>query len=216
MKQPSPVDPSYLIVSTLFRTLTHKLRGPLSVISNDLSFLQTTTSDEGCERGILRCREISELLGEISLPFQPDITTIFDIISVLEDCRFETLNCSKTTDLNLSGNRELLCLGAGWLRDLLSEQFKSSTIPAEIVTPHQNMAGKIRIDLTDENSSNLNRSVSFGTATELFCLHFKQDLLYPPLIDCIMRLHDITLLAELSADRVRITLELPHPLEVEP
>ena len=47
--------------------LSHKMRTPLSVISNDLSYFETKIDPSECERSKRRCRELSELLKELSL-----------------------------------------------------------------------------------------------------------------------------------------------------
>ncbi|NLF24169.1 MAG: hypothetical protein GX589_00725 [Deltaproteobacteria bacterium] len=54
------------LLSCLIRGLTHRLRTPLAVISNDLSYFKTVLPAEECERSQLRCREVAAALKDIS------------------------------------------------------------------------------------------------------------------------------------------------------
>ncbi len=50
------------------RVLSHKLRTPLSVIQNDLTYIQTLVAEGECRRSLYKCRQIVDLLREISPP----------------------------------------------------------------------------------------------------------------------------------------------------
>ena len=55
---------SYILLEGFARVLSHKLRGPLSVIQNDLTYLQSLVPQGECTRSLERCRQITNLLRE--------------------------------------------------------------------------------------------------------------------------------------------------------
>ena len=52
------------------QSLAHRVRTPLSVISNDFSYFKSLIDPEECERGLRRVKEISTILDEVSAPFE--------------------------------------------------------------------------------------------------------------------------------------------------
>jgi signal transduction histidine kinase len=55
------------IISALSHALSHKIRTPLSVISNDLFFLQSLVPEGECARALKRCQEISSILQSMEV-----------------------------------------------------------------------------------------------------------------------------------------------------
>ncbi len=51
------------LLSSLVRALSHQIRTPLSVISNDLSYFKNLLPEGECQRSLERCKEISNILG---------------------------------------------------------------------------------------------------------------------------------------------------------
>jgi len=56
------------VYRVLMKVLSHKVRTPLSVVMNDLSYYDGLLPDEECDRPLRRCREIADLLSYCSLP----------------------------------------------------------------------------------------------------------------------------------------------------
>jgi signal transduction histidine kinase len=57
---------AFALLTRLTEQLTHSLRTPLSVISNDLVFMATLVGDQECARAVSRCREIGARLSLLS------------------------------------------------------------------------------------------------------------------------------------------------------
>jgi hypothetical protein len=55
------------ILSALSHALSHQIRTPLSVISNDLFYLQSLVPEGECARALKRCQEISAVLQSVAL-----------------------------------------------------------------------------------------------------------------------------------------------------
>lgn len=56
------------LLSAFLRALSHKIRTPLSVISNDLTYFQTLVPNEDFSRAIGKVQDISEILRSFSQP----------------------------------------------------------------------------------------------------------------------------------------------------
>jgi signal transduction histidine kinase len=54
-----------ILLQTFVRVLAHRVRTPLSVILNDLSYLSSQHPPEEFERAVRRCREIAQILESI-------------------------------------------------------------------------------------------------------------------------------------------------------
>ena len=55
-------DRPLILLSALLRALAHKIRTPLSVISNDLNFIKSTGFEVECARDLVKVKQISDLL----------------------------------------------------------------------------------------------------------------------------------------------------------
>jgi len=82
-----------LFVSALVRALSHQIRTPLSVISNELSYFKTLLPADECNRSLERCRGISEILSEISPKCLHDFSLnrieLAELLLVLKDYRVD-------------------------------------------------------------------------------------------------------------------------------
>lgn len=68
MKNPSDEQFALRTIQALVGALSHKLRTPLSVVQNDLSYLATVFAPEEFVRPIERCKQISQVLGASRVP----------------------------------------------------------------------------------------------------------------------------------------------------
>jgi len=66
----------FRMLACLCRALAHKIRTPLSVISNDLSYLQTIVPKEECQRGLESVRAIAHVLKSFSQLGPPQLSKI--------------------------------------------------------------------------------------------------------------------------------------------
>jgi len=58
-------DRSFERLRAFAHALAHSLRTPLSVIANDLAYFKSTSKSDEFDRGIRRCRELSEQLSYV-------------------------------------------------------------------------------------------------------------------------------------------------------
>ena len=76
----------WAVVSLLQRSLGHAIRTPLSVISNELQYLSAQFGEEECSRALLKCGEISDILGRLNgrLRCGPEPLPLKEIISAFQ------------------------------------------------------------------------------------------------------------------------------------
>lgn len=80
----------------LLKVLSHKVRTPLSVVMNDLSYYSSLLPAEECDRPLRRCREIADLLSYCSLPPPKPLTSEEvkkGLLAVLEQGRSYSFPC---------------------------------------------------------------------------------------------------------------------------
>lgn len=61
----SPGPKAAELVTALLQALAHKIRTPLSVISNDLNYFATLIDPDECSRSKRRCHEIDQILRDV-------------------------------------------------------------------------------------------------------------------------------------------------------
>ena len=81
------VDPTaYDVLCGFAHALSHRLRGPLSIIQNDLLFLQTKCREEDFTRPLGKCGKVVSLLKESTPPNHTSLWALTDIGMVVQDC----------------------------------------------------------------------------------------------------------------------------------
>jgi len=80
----------FKVLSVLSRALIHVVRGDLSVITNDLTFMGTLTSPEEVERSKARCSHIGQFVGKLAIlegAFEMRSTTVEELLRIDGDVR---------------------------------------------------------------------------------------------------------------------------------
>ena len=173
-----------LLLSSLFHTLSHKIRTPLSVISNELACVDPALAE--VSRSRRRCLEIVDILD--SVPAAALSSPSF------EDVPFAELDIRTSTaqTILIRADRKLLPLAFQLFEALCAELFRAK--PA--------FATMIQIDPDSNNSSLLLRvainhapyrpaSRRYRSLTDYLCNTLNLDVPTAPFIDAILWAHGV-------------------------
>ncbi|MCB0332920.1 MAG: hypothetical protein KDD55_05435 [Bdellovibrionales bacterium] len=191
-------------LTALIRGVSHRVRTPLSVVSNDLSYFKTLIDPEECERSIVRCREISEILrdaarcGSYSLDLSPCVIEEF-VTKVLTPSLGE-VEVSGTVERELAVDKRLTEKALSCI-PILFEKFgegPSFLSAVRVVISDDDLElhfeGSVRADYINR-SVERNRCDSF---TEYFCVVLDTDSYLPPILDAVVWAHEGSVLIEIE------------------
>ena len=89
------------LLGATLRTLSHELRSPLSVVSNELQYLASRLPAEECARAQRRCQEVSDLLKQMcGMSSEPLCKSCVKIDDCLTSCDRSAESFSSFTDAN--------------------------------------------------------------------------------------------------------------------
>lgn len=199
-KQESNFDQNLIaIVSALIRALSHKIRTPLSVISNDLSYLKTLLPNEDIDRDLSKVKLISELLRDctesLSIKEKESIISPEQLLRSLTDSGW---NISTPESLPFSLNIRLktflttLNLIAK-LQDEINPNLKNQE-SSKTTLSYKNNPQSFGLELHAQalNDFNKNNGINnFHGFSALFCDTLQLDLPYAPLIDLLLSSQNI-------------------------
>ena len=190
MKSAGAHDRSFERLRALTQALAHRFRTPLSVISNDLTYFKSTFKSEDFDRGIRRCKELSEQLSYICSFFSEcDAPQKIDLGS---EVNFLLGKASE----RLSSSPFRIALST-----MLDMLFESAAL-SEIATFD-------RVILSGKCQPSLNASAQakvYDSFTELFFEGLGQDLIDAPLFDTLISAQGIC--AEINLQPQSIKIEL--------
>jgi hypothetical protein len=171
-------DGTLQIVQALVRALSHRIRTPLSVVSNELNVYRSLLPGEDVARLIARCQSISELLRSVTVPHGEGEST--DLLSALHEVGARVERCDGPIVVALPREQLLWMLHA--LRALTG------------VTKDQpwNVVLSVNAELVE---CRFQPSQPFGggaptnglTLTGFFNEQLDRDLVEPPVIDALLR-----------------------------
>lgn len=185
-----PAERAYERLFLLLRGLAHDIRTPLSVISNELSYL---SSEERPLRGLARCREIAELLRRLQAPRLAALEPL-----ELEAClaQLELTAPPGCAGLRLAADPEMLryCLS------LIALLMPAARPELALDAARTRITLRYTEPLAPEAHRCARRAASF---TDYFCRQCDLDRAAPPLIDAVLDVHraeiEIEAQTELSA-----------------
>ena len=126
-----PNETALKLLSGFARALVHQVRGPLSVVSNDLFYFQSTAVGEDFSRPLAQCREINRILQQAAVigsePLKFDYVPLLSLVKeVFDDGRdrgsiaFECgADLLKEKPL-VYGEAARLRLALSWLKELMA------------------------------------------------------------------------------------------------
>ena len=173
------------LFAQLARSLSHRLRTPLSVISNDLTYFQSLLPPHECARGISRCREISAVLTELArLNGAPLLREPLEVARVYEELmgmeRFASGSNCRALVGSVRVDLEKLKLSLDLLCDsLLLAGFFVSAEKDSICLEPSVMPGCFKLQMVlavgQDGRIEADKGVEFGSLTEFLCVHHRLD-----------------------------------------
>ena len=172
------------MLSALIKTLTHKLRSPLSVICNDLNFLKDKLADAEIERPLRRAQEISDILKTLDkmriAPTKPSMVSLDDF------CR-ECLPGYVQAPSDLKAQIRLDC----GLCKLAFEQLKALLEYLKLKTSCVLVVQGSKLSVNFKSSEALPGALlalkgrHYSSLSQALILDLGLDLLQPPIIDSL-------------------------------
>ena len=187
------------VISCLCRSLSHRIRTPLSVISNDLSYFSTKLGDDECSRALNKCREISAILGSITPPVIQQGESRGDLLVAvkksLDNCKIipreKILFESKLTSAPVVVRAEIL----SYLADCLIESFVfidsvcGSGSNIRVSVGNNNNRAELLISLEQDFTAQFTdrwQHRSYSTFSQLCNEQLRMDTPAPPLVDLVV------------------------------
>lgn len=161
------------LMTSLVRVLSHQIRTPLSVISNDLTYFKSLISPDECQRGIDKCRQISDFFKPAEqLLAISDEQARFDLSDVVR----KTLNSAldERPGFEVCGNPALLMKAFTWIEQLFKPR-KVSIIAEQRQIVFEQLGLKTA-------ASNL----IFTSVTQAYFSQASDDSILPMLVDAIL------------------------------
>lgn len=164
------------LVLTLTRALSHKIRTPLSVISNDLNFFKTLIDPKECDRGLAKCRAIAQFFEPCErLQNQRGLSEDFSVADIVEESvGYRAAQYGE--DFTLRGNKLHFSQALKWMNELFPFDNIRFIKASRTINFSPRSAGQIDADLDP----------GFTSLTEIYFSNASDDSILPVLIDSVM------------------------------
>lgn len=171
------------ILRALTRALAHKLRSPLSVVSNDLQFLKSKLPDAEIERSQRKLKEISDILEKLeSVTARPIERRAIAVRTLCQHCIPEALASLQNGSAQIDVDLEVCHLAFDQLRQLCAG-LKVNPIFTAALSEHEFCVQALLTPLSG-NISALSGRI-FNSLALALNLELALDFLEPPLIDSL-------------------------------
>ena len=171
-----------LLLAAFGRALSHQVRTPLSVISNDLFYLQTLIAPEECQRSLERCKSISDILAAAcQVSTQPPMSNVVRLEVLLR----EVFACLISEQCCIKGDGEQLHQAFSMLSELLAFE---STPAFNVSLCRENGNAVVRLIAPRQpfDVEELQEPLKVHSFTEIFNIYGRQDGLTPMYVDAIL------------------------------
>ena len=169
------------LLLTLMQTLSHQVRTPLSVISNDLTFFQSIIEPSECERGILRCRQISDYFKPAQLLSNSTAKSeIFNMQTLLQEIFGSSLE-GKSSTMQCQGIQNNLQQAFRWIAELFSVE--SVRFLGDRRSLKFNLAKPIEIKGVSKNRIDSHSNIT--SISEIYAADAGYESILPILIDAV-------------------------------
>lgn len=193
-----------MLLASFANALAHKIRTPLAVITNELSFLASQGQD--CARAIQRSKDIAQILKIVtslgSATVRESQTNLAESISkVFSSIKSEAAVNTLTDSMHLEATLRLIKM---LLQDLSAnegaspEQLYTATFDASLLEATLQFECVLHDPISVEDD--------FDSLTELFSKNLHLDLIEPPLIDAGAAICKAKLKAKLIAGKFNLTV----------
>jgi hypothetical protein len=174
------------LLSSLYHSLSHQIRTPLSVISNELACIDSGVGE--VSRSQRRCREIVDILD--SIPAAALTNPNF------ENINFADLGIAALTSQSvlLRADRKLLSLAFHLFEALCADLFQAKPAFASMIrTTSDSKATALVLKVTINNGRFRPIQRRYQSLTDYFCTTLEIDSPIPPFIDAILWAHDVNI-----------------------
>ena len=191
-----------VLLAAFSRALAHKIRTPLSVISNELSCL-AAESPEGATTATVRAREIAEILKSACRITSAKVAIErITLASVIED------RASELHSITLRADPALLKTAFDALRCVFRRYGDGECSVA--VVANSLSEGLVRLVFSGPWSADIAPHESFSSLSELVSERLSLDSLDAPLFDAVMLAHGIEM--DISFEDARLSVGLMVPV----
>ncbi len=190
------------LLSAFVRAIAHKVRTPLSVITNDLSYLQTLVPPNECDRSLERSREIANLLRRLC--------EVGDAEVVLKPLLLGAVlppNLAGLSELTVLGDESKLRLAFEFMNEVLFALGRGAMDVAGSVTQASSIIElRHAMDVARPEID----GQSFETFTSLVNLALERDSPFPPLLDALLLAHGCGMQLRISGVQLVLRLSFPR------
>lgn len=180
----------YPILKTFSRGLSHKIRTPLSVISNELSYLASENNEI---LSLKRCNDIADILSQIQLPNDGDLQT-YSVDNFLEKISYKKIGSNKSVTLS----PRLINFSFSLIKNLTLEY------NLEISTQNDSLLFIFTTPLTNSATER-----EFKSFTSFFCEQLGWTEYTPILIDTVLFYQNLNISILNGTNHLTITLRAP-------
>lgn len=176
-------------IQTLMRGLAHRVRTPLSVVSNELTYLAKVYQTEECRRAMDRCQGISQILKSASLSLDPSVQVEeIPLPDFLRSCLPGSSISAQVAPAGLCLQVNTVEVKEAFLRikDVLTEA--ASDLPADwrVVLEQENHRLLLQLELHTQAVPRATGDMTFSSFASFFCTACGLDLLSAPLVDALL------------------------------
>lgn len=185
------------LMTQLLRVLSHKMRTPLSVISNDLQYLASIHPDAEVERSLGKVKTISDLLSAVQSGLHCEVVPQ------------EVSLCELLTVAGIEYESEVLSLprvkaGPDFLKILFQELREMTQCR---VIGCAELGSYVALECSGEIASEMSRDFDFSLFTQVFNEELQLDSALFPILDSLLIASNISLHGRFAAGKITFQLQ---------
>jgi hypothetical protein len=206
------------LLSALSNALNHQMRTPLSVIQNELTYLQSLVSPGECDRALNSCQKIQQILAKFSSYLKSDNSfheiNLEELLSEFQKIGLLVNAKKDVNDRKIFCNKELLSFAVHELHSAIQEL---QQVHCEIDCCTNKIILRWTLDVSLYHE--ITEPKVFNSFSEFFCLFMHRDIFELPVIDAIFLDHNCQMevqvvgsrdgvIREKSRDRVTLSVKI--------
>ena len=192
---------SLLLLAAFSRALAHKVRTPLAVISNELSFL-SATDPESAATAATRAAEISKILKSACRVTSAKVHRESVLLASLLGPLPESLEGA-----TVRGDPTLFAIAFEGLREIFNRYGEAAG--SLVVQGEQRDNELVRLTITGRWRQNVGIPEQFFSLSELIAERLALDSIEAPIFDAVMRAHGINTEVLYDSTRLAVSLQMP-------